>query len=277
MEYGSAAKELMEWWVTMERETETQQAGNGANIPGSITRTIRAAIRLGEDYLTIEESITLPLDASEEDICHAVALGQRIYLAQRDMLESQVDAIRRSYVTSGMHTPETPASEGQRIYINRLVSALGWSPEQLDTYAREQLNIDDLRTLRKGQASVLIDTLKHILEERGASYLNHVRSSPSPTAPFGSSRGGSAADSAHHDALSESQYRALVRLAQNHGCCLDEETYQRFGVEAKQLTNKQAAELIRAWQSRSRESAPERPCTVSTGGTGEGGQDRGIA
>jgi len=33
-----------------------------------VSRTYRAAIRLGEDFITLEETITLPLDASDEEV-----------------------------------------------------------------------------------------------------------------------------------------------------------------------------------------------------------------
>jgi len=59
-----------------------------------ITRTLRAAIRLGEDFITVEEQVSLPCDATDDDIARAVELGQRIYAAQRAAVEQQVAAIR---------------------------------------------------------------------------------------------------------------------------------------------------------------------------------------
>jgi hypothetical protein len=35
---------------------------------GHITRTMRAAVKVGDDYFTIEEQITLPIGADEETI-----------------------------------------------------------------------------------------------------------------------------------------------------------------------------------------------------------------
>ena len=37
-----------------------------------VSRTYRAAIRLGEDFITLEETISLPLDASDEEVTQAV-------------------------------------------------------------------------------------------------------------------------------------------------------------------------------------------------------------
>ena len=33
-----------------------------------VSRTYRAAIRIGEDFITMEETIALPLDASDEEV-----------------------------------------------------------------------------------------------------------------------------------------------------------------------------------------------------------------
>ena len=38
----------------------------------SVTRTYRAAVRLGEDFITLEETVTLPLDATDEEVQKAV-------------------------------------------------------------------------------------------------------------------------------------------------------------------------------------------------------------
>ena len=40
-----------------------------------VSRTYRAAIRIGEDFITMEETIALPLDASDEEVTQAVDLG----------------------------------------------------------------------------------------------------------------------------------------------------------------------------------------------------------
>ena len=55
-----------------------------------VTRTLRAALKIGEDYVTIEESITLARDASDADIQAAVALGWRIYTQQREIGRAHV-------------------------------------------------------------------------------------------------------------------------------------------------------------------------------------------
>lgn len=216
----------------------------------TITRTLRAALRLGDDYITIEESVTLPLDASDDDIQQAVALGERIYQAQRESLESQMATIRESHpsATSApvpIRNPDAPASDNQRSYINRLVSDLGWSREDLGNYAREQ-GVDML-TMNKGQASSFIDTLKRVAEERGVLYQAQASGQTRQ-------RGESPALS-EEVPIMDRQYRALLQLARDRGLSLDDETQQRFGVAAQELNSKQAGLLIVEWQTQQSQSS----------------------
>jgi hypothetical protein len=132
--------------------------------PRGISRTYRAAIRLGEDYLTLEETITLSIDASDDEISQAVDLGWRIYAAQRAAAELQVSEIRAGMPavqpSIRLRDPEIPASDKQRNYIVTLQTQLGWSSEQLTAYAGEQAV--DLVSMTKGQASAFIDSLKRV-------------------------------------------------------------------------------------------------------------------
>lgn len=144
----------------------------------SVTRTYRTAVRIGEDFITIEETVTLPIDASDEEVAQAVDLGWRIYQAQRAAVEQQVAGVRE---TAGapqpitVRDPESPASDKQRNYIGVLQEDLAWSPEQLASYAREQAV--DLVTMTKGQASAFIDGLKKLAETRG-EYTNGAPQQP---------------------------------------------------------------------------------------------------
>src|SRR5437868_10802853 len=132
-----------------------------------VSRTYRAAIRIGEDFITLEETIALPLDASDEEVAQAVELGWRIYRAQREAVEAQVAGIRETIGAPApivVRDPDAPASEKQRNYIAALQDDLAWTNEQLTVYADEQSV--DLVTITKGQASSFIDGLKKIAEER---------------------------------------------------------------------------------------------------------------
>jgi hypothetical protein len=127
-----------------------------------VSRTYRAAIRLGEDFVTLEETVVLPIDASEEEIALAVDLGWRIFAAQRATAEQQIGEIRAGMPAVPpqirMREPDAPASDKQRNYIATLQEQLGWSSEQLAAYAQEQEI--DLAGMTKAQASAFIDGLK---------------------------------------------------------------------------------------------------------------------
>ncbi len=142
----------------------------------TVTRTYRAAIRIGEDFITLEETVSLPTNASDDEIQAAVDLGWRIYRAQREAVERQIEETRAGRVASGPPTqnggasyaprePDAPASDKQRNYIARLQDNLFWNSEQLIAYAAER-GINDLGALSKGQASALIEAMKKVDEER---------------------------------------------------------------------------------------------------------------
>lgn len=203
-----------------------------------VSRTYRAAIRIGEDFITLEETVTLPIDASDEEVTQAVDLGWRIYQAQRAAIEGQIASVRESAGAPQPITvrdPEAPASDKQRNYIAALQEDLSWSSEQLAAYAREQ-NVD-LVTMTKGQASTFIDGLKKLAEER-TSYNGQPARQEQPQRQ---------ADGAP---VNDKQLYALERLAQQHGLDLDAEVQRRYGAPPHDLTAAQASALLREWQQR---------------------------
>jgi nucleotide-binding universal stress UspA family protein len=195
----------------------------------SITRTLRAALRIGEDFYTLEESITLPLDAGDEQIQEAVELGWRIFEAQQQSLEQQIARIRETHPAQptgvSVREPDAPATDRQRGFIADLQTRLSWSNEELSTHASNQ-GID-LVHMTRGQASSFIDTLKKVAEDRVMYRYDDETAS-----------------------LTERQLKALIKLAQDRGVDLDEETQQRFGLNAMEMSSRQAAELITEWQRR---------------------------
>lgn len=217
-----------------------------------VTRTYRAAIRLGEDFITLEETITLPLDASDEDIQQAVALGWRIYQAQREALDGQIAHARETQQVPAspivVRDPDAPASEKQRQYIAALQEDLSWTAEQLATYASDQ-GIE-MVTLTKGQASSFIDKLKKLAEER-------------PTYQDGSRLATGAAD-ASVSPITERQLNALIKLAQERGVDLDAETQQLFGAPAHAISTAQAGSLLKEWQRHERSPSTRRATGEST-------------
>jgi hypothetical protein len=208
----------------------------------SITRTYRAAIRLGEDFITLEETVTLPLDASDEDVQQAVDLGWRIYAAQREAVAQQVAGAREGHGQATPITvrdPESPASEKQRNYIAVLQEDLSWTNEQLGSYAGE--HSVDLVTMTKGQASSFIDGLKKIAEDRTRYSADQGRARAVAEPPAGVSQ-----------PASERQLQALARIAQTRSLDLDVETSERFGVASAALSDEQARALLSEWQPRPR-------------------------
>jgi hypothetical protein len=202
----------------------------------AITRTYRASVRIGEDFLTLEETVSLPLDASDEDIAQAVALGWRIYQAQHESLEAQVAQMREARLAAApaaspptVREPDAPASERQRGYIARLQNDLAWSDDQLAHYASEHgIRLVDLT---RGQASSFIDGLKRLSEEQATYHA-----------------AGSTAEDSEPAPLTERQHQALSRLAQERGIDLDTAVAEQYGVGVHELSGQQASELIRSWQ-----------------------------
>ncbi|WP_129671991.1 hypothetical protein [Candidatus Chloroploca sp. Khr17] len=213
------------------------------NTTRTVTRTYRAAIRLGEDFMTLEESITLPVDASESDVQQAVELGWRIYQAQRESFEQQIVTLRETHHTPGPMTvrdPDAPASDKQRNYIATLQDQLTWTNEQLAAHAADQAV--DLVTMTKGQASLFIDGLKKLAEERGR-YIAETRTRMvnEPTA---------SSSSDPNQPASERQLKALAKVAASRSLKLDEELQRRFDVSTTEVTSEQAAILLSEWQAK---------------------------
>jgi hypothetical protein len=212
----------------------------------TVSRTYRAAIRIGEDFVTVEETIALPLDASDEEVTQAVDLGWRIFRAQREAADAQVADIRSAIGTPAPITvrdPDSPASDKQRNYIATFQDNLAWNSEHLAAYAEEQSV--DLVTMTKGQASVFIDGLKKLSEER-ANYGDGTRAKASSTPPTRSAE--PAAPPSNGAPVNEKQIHAMERLAQQHGLDLNKESRRRFDVDVHSLTYEQASSLLRELQ-----------------------------
>lgn len=212
-----------------------------------VSRTYRTAIRIGEDYITLEETITLPIDASDDEVAQAVDLGWRIYRAQRAAAEEQVSGIREAAPAAppiAIKDPDAPASEKQRNYIAALQEDLSWSNEQLASYADGQSV--DLVALTKGQASSFIDGMKKIAEDR-SSYSGEAKAAPREAASAAQPTQARLSDEVH---ANDKQIIALERLANQHNLSLEQEIQRRFGVPSSALTSSQASALLREWQQR---------------------------
>ena len=215
----------------------------------TVTRTYRTAIKLGDDYITLEETVTLPLDASDDEVAQAVDLGMRIYRAQREAIDAQVTTMREAQGAPApivVRDPDAPASDKQRNYISALQDDLQWSPDQLGGYATEQQV--DLVTMTKGQASIFIDGLKKLADERGRYQAQPAVPEPPAANP--------ARDVAP---ATEQQLRALQKLANDKGLSIDDEVRRRYNAAPAALNNEQAAALLREWQRVARTINGRRP------------------
>ncbi len=222
-----------------------------------VTRTLRAAVKIGDDYYTIEETISLPPTADDDQIAQAVDAGLRMYTAQREAVEAQVRNLREQVVSQPLpvqlREPDAPASDKQRAYMDFLARELNIDGDQLAMIANEH-NMD-LHTLTKREASELIDVLKKRQEAGnadGAEEDSH-EEAPAPQAkpaqpalPMG-------------DRITQRQIRALDRLAEERGVDLDAEVQERFGERpVDQLTTDEAGRLLGELQQRPRLLRPTR-------------------
>ena len=218
------------------------------NEQSTISRTFRAAIRIGEDFYTVEETITLPIDAGDEEIARAVEVGMRIYEAQRAAAEGQIRDLRAQVVSNPLpvqiREPDAPASEKQRAYMDYLLNELGWDMGRLQEFAAERHF--DILTLNKRDASDLIDQMKAQLEarsaEREAAPAESPSAAPAPTRqailPVG-------------ELATQRQIKALERLAEERGVDVAGEMEARFGGRSfNELSIDEAGQLLTEWQQR---------------------------
>lgn len=134
-------------------------ASKKAQSEPSVSRTYRAAVKIGEDYVTIEETITLDIDATDEQIAHAVELGWRIFKAQQDSAKAQILEARESYGDDR----ERIALPSQLERISDLQRLLGWDAQQLADFLAER-RLDGSKLSRR-QASLVVDQLRRLIDE----------------------------------------------------------------------------------------------------------------
>ncbi len=229
----------------------------------SITRTFRAAIKLGDDYFTVEETICLQPGATEAMISEAVQTGIRIYETQRQVMTEQIGRLRAEAGQrimngngNGMREPDAPASEKQRGYMDYLLKELHWDTERLSSFATER-NLNML-TLTKRDASELIDELKAIVDGRvpASAYDDAsagARALEADDEPDLFDEAPVAVQLPTGERATKRQIRALMRLVDERGIDLMAELKQRFGERTlDQLSMDEAGNLLSEWQQRPR-------------------------
>lgn len=202
-----------------------------------VTRTLRAAVKIGDDYYTIEETIALSPGATDAQIAQAVETGLRIYEAQRQAAEQQLRTLREQ-ARPGATAPaaDVPASDRQRAYLDRIIVELNWPLERVADFAQGAYQID-LATMTKDQASRVIDQLIAIRDGK--------REAPAWDAPPTPIEQAVAAAPAATPATSR-QVRALEQLFQTR----DIDAYH--GRPFPELSLDEAGTLIAEWMRRPR-------------------------
>lgn len=215
-----------------------------------VTRTYRAAIRSGDDYITIEETIALPPTADDAAISQAVETGWRIFRAQQAAVEAQISALRDAHPatnTPRIADPDSPASDKQRSYLEYLINTLAINDGQMQATLQE--HNATYETLTKGQASEIIDGLKQQLDHKPATS----QANASASASASSSTTSNMLDStASEPPASTRQLAALQRVAGQQGVDLSAEIRQRFGAQQlDDLSVNEAGALLQELQQRS--------------------------
>ena len=207
-----------------------------------VSRTYRAAIRSGDDYITIEETIALPPTASDAEIAQAVDTGLRIFRMQQAAVEAQIANLRDAHPASAairIADPDAPASEKQRSYLEYLVTTLELPDNVMQTTLREHNT--SYEALTKGQASEIIDKLKSQLDQKPIQ--SEVSQAPQQAAVGEPTTVGAPA--------STRQLAALQKVAQQHGVDLAAEIRSRFGAQQlDDLNSTEAGSLLQELQQR---------------------------
>ena len=138
--------------------SKTKPSGD-VTAASTVSRTYRMAVKIGEDYLTIEETVSLPVTASDDEVQEAVALGWRIYTQQRAAAEAQILEARESYGGDN----ERPVLDSQLQRIHQLQQLLEWSAPELDRFLSER-GFDSAR-LTRHQATQVVQLLRRIHDD----------------------------------------------------------------------------------------------------------------
>ncbi|HEU4324585.1 MAG TPA: hypothetical protein VFS21_15690 [Roseiflexaceae bacterium] len=130
-------------------------------VPGAgvISQVRRAAIRIGEDFITVESTIQLRPGATDAEIAEAIETGLRIASAQAVAMDAQIAQLRED----AQRMPPAPPTDKQLAAVARWQGRL--SVETIAAVYTE-LGIEGPTPQTKAQASALIDRLKGIAEGR---------------------------------------------------------------------------------------------------------------
>lgn len=124
-----------------------------------VVRTYRVASKIGEDFHTVEMTVTLPVGATDAEIASAIDLGTRIYEAQSTAMLAEICALRAALPPIPPPHPAAP-TQPQLDKVGQLQARVS-----IATIAAvyKELHIPGGAPQTKAQASALIDRLKAII------------------------------------------------------------------------------------------------------------------
>jgi hypothetical protein len=140
----------------MTRQRTTQQTTQPEH---GVTRTYRVASKIGEDFHTVEMTVTLPVGATDAEIAEAIDLGTRIYQAQSTAMLAEIGALRAALPSTPPPQP-APPTRPQLDKVGQLQARV--SIATIAAVYRE-LHIPGVSPQTKAQASALLDRLKAII------------------------------------------------------------------------------------------------------------------
>lgn len=114
----------------------------------SVTQVSRVAVKIGDDYYTFENAVTLAPGATDEEIAAAIDTGSRIYLMQRAALDAQVAELRAAPPAASIRRP----TRKQIDYLGQLRSQVSNATiaavyREFGITAPEPQTFDDARAL----------------------------------------------------------------------------------------------------------------------------------
>ena len=124
-----------------------------------VTRIYRVASKIGEDFHTVEMTVTLPVGATDAEITEAIDLGTRIYQAQSTAMLAEISALRAAIPPVPLLRP-SPPTQPQLDKVGQLQARLSAATTAA---VYKELNIPGVAPQTKAQASALIDRLKAIV------------------------------------------------------------------------------------------------------------------
>lgn len=124
----------------------------------SVTQIARVAVKIGDDYHTLESMVTLAPGADDAEIAEAVETGTRIYTAQRAAMESLITALRFAPVPPRLPTKnQLSAVAGLRARVSIATVAavykeIGIDGPEPQTFDQASATLDRLRAIMNGVA-----------------------------------------------------------------------------------------------------------------------------